>query len=478
MRPKKLSLLILLGVAANTVAAQQSSLPPQGTVAVSFRQPEPTPQPPAPGQPAPAAPAIPDTQPVPAGEVLPVPHAVPADNEAVALPPVHLLTLADFEGMALANNPSIARAAALVRAARGNYIQVGLPPNPSVGYEGQQIGSRGLAEQDGVFVSQEFVRGGKLRLNREVAAKQWAQAEHQLAAQQQRVLTDVRIAYSMVLIAQRQVDLANELLSVAKRTQQVADKLLLGKEVGRGDLVQAELEIGSAEILTNNAANRHMAAWRALAFSAGNPELALQRLDGEVDGPGIERTWEGTVERIISRSPEIGAAVANLEAARWSAQRAMVEKVPNLTVQGLYNFRDQGINGRPDGAIMVGLPLPIWDRNQGRVMQTQNEAAAASRALDQLELSLQQRLATVFERYRNAHFQVQQYRERILPKAQESLTLMQRLYQGGEATYISLLTAQRTYFQTNLNYLESLVTLKTTEAEIEGLLLSGSLENR
>ncbi|HEX5104644.1 MAG TPA: hypothetical protein VFV87_12575, partial [Pirellulaceae bacterium] len=71
-------------------------------------------------------------------------------------------TLADFEQMALAANPSVARAAALVQAARGNYTQVGLPPNPSVGYEGQQLGSGGLAEQDGIFIQQEFVRGGKL----------------------------------------------------------------------------------------------------------------------------------------------------------------------------------------------------------------------------------------------------------------------------------------------------------------------------
>src|SRR5690606_6642877 len=86
-------------------------------------------------------------------EILPAPLRAP---DAINQQP---LTLEDFESMALSANPSVARAAALVQSARGNWVQVGLGPNPIVGYEGQQLGSGGLAEQHGVFIEQEFVRG-------------------------------------------------------------------------------------------------------------------------------------------------------------------------------------------------------------------------------------------------------------------------------------------------------------------------------
>lgn len=406
----------------------------------------------------------------PAAEIIPA--------GPVALPPVKGMTLDDFEAMALTSNPSIARAAALVQAARGNHIQVGLPPNPSVGYEGQQIGSHGLAEQDGVWVTQEFSRGGKLRLNRQVAAQDWKRAEQQLAAQRLRVLTDVRIAYFQVLIAQRQEALSNELLGIARESLRVSNDLLRGKEVGRVDVVQARLEAENADILTQNAQNRRLAAWRSLVAVAGNPELSLQTLSGNLDEDCGSRNWDESLQFVMANSPEVAVAFATLQSARWSVERAMVESTPNVTVQGLYNWRDEGIGGRPDGAITVGIPLPLWDRNQGRIIQAQNEAAAARRALNQLELSLQQRLAGVYERYRNAYIQVEKYRTRILPTAQESLGLMQQLYKGGETPYVNLLTAQRTFSQTNLNYLESLGALKTAEAEIGGLLLSGSLESR
>ena len=49
------------------------------------------------------------------------------------------LTLADLEQMALSNNPTLAQAAAEIRAASARKLQAGLYPNPTVGYQGEQI---------------------------------------------------------------------------------------------------------------------------------------------------------------------------------------------------------------------------------------------------------------------------------------------------------------------------------------------------
>jgi cobalt-zinc-cadmium efflux system outer membrane protein len=102
---------------------------------------------------------------------------------------------------------------------------------------------------------------------------------------------------------------------------------------------------------------------------------------------------------------------------------------------------------------------------------------AAEKAVEQLELALQNRLATVFERYSNARFQVDRYRSNILPAAEETLAVARKLYEAGESNYLALLTAQRSYFQVNLSYLESVLALRTAESEIDGFLLSGSLSS-
>lgn len=401
--------------------------------------------------------------------------AVPPLETLPTTKPQQRLSLDDLEQMALVANPSITRASALVGAARGNWVQVGLPPNPTVGYDGQQIGSRGLAEQHGVLFSQEIVRGGKLRLNRAVAEQELARAQQELAGQQQRVMTDVRISFYHVLLAQRQIDLTENLVRISRQGAMAVDTLFRGKEATRADVLQAQLEVENAQVLATNARNRHQSAWRGLSAVVGNPELPPQALDGDAYAPPQEIDFQESLTRLQTRSPEIAAAVTEIDRARFALERARVEPIPNVSVQGLVNAVDNGIGGRPDGAISLSMPIPVFNRNQGTILRARHEIAAAEQALEQVELGLQSRLAPTFERYANSRNQVERYRNAILPAAQESLDLTRKMYEAGEAGFLALLTAQRTFSQTNLNYLEALRELRTAEAEIDGLLLRDSL---
>ena len=85
-------------------------------------------------------------------------------------------------------------------------------------------------------------------------------------------------------------------------------------------------------------------------------------------------------------------------------------------------------------------------------------------------------MASAFQTYANAHQQVQRYETAILPDAKESLSLIQQGYRQGEFGYLELLTAQRTYFRVNVDYVTALRELWVSSTRIEGLLLSGALQ--
>jgi outer membrane protein TolC len=51
------------------------------------------------------------------------------------------------------------------------------------------------------------------------------------------------------------------------------------------------------------------------------------------------------------------------------------------------------------------------------------------------------------------------------------------MYGAGEANYTALLTAQQTYSQPQINYLDAVRMLRIAEVEIDGLLLKGSLQS-
>ena len=233
----------------------------------------------------------------------------------------------------------------------------------------------------------------------------------------------------------------------------------------------------NTRILAENARNRHDAAWRSLAAVVGDVTLPPQPLLGDAESPAEVLDFEQSLARLLKLSPEISAAAMEVDRARLALERARVEPIPNVNVQGLVNWQDNGIGGKPDGGVAVSIPVPLFNRNQGAISRAEHELIAARQALSETELDLQNRLAPIFEQNANARNQVERYRKIILPAAEEALALTRTTYTSGETNYTALLTAQRTYSQIRLTYLDAVGILRVSEVEIHGLLLRGSLQS-
>jgi cobalt-zinc-cadmium efflux system outer membrane protein len=216
-------------------------------------------------------------------------------------------------------------------------------------------------------------------------------------------------------------------------------------------------------------------AWQRLAAVIGNPDMPPGDVAGDAarDLPLI--TFDAALSRLLSEHPQLAAKYAEIERARWAVSRARAEVVPNLSLQASVQY-DNATNDTIAG-VQMGLPIPILNRNQGGIQQAQGELAAARGALGRLELALRKRLATVFQQYLMAKQQVDRYVEDILPKVDETLRLTTEGYRAEEFNFLQLLTAQRTYFQTHLAYLNALGSMWAASREIDGLLLSDSLES-
>ena len=399
-------------------------------------------------------------------------------KDAPAQPPVEPdvsegLTLENVRALALANHPSIERAWSMYQAAQGNAWQVGLPPNPEAGYLGQQLGSGGQAEQHGLLLQKEFVRGGKLELNRGVAEQDVIRASYEFSAQQQRVTTSVSVAYYEGLIAQRRSELARQLVEIAREGVNTVEQLRKAGESSRSDLLQATLELESAELVVNSASVRHESALRNLTAAIGINELPSSILLGDIEVNSAGLDWTESLERLLAESPEIAIAFANIEKAQREVCRAQVETVPNVTIQGVV-MQDNAIGGRTDGILQITMPIPVLNNNSGAIRKAQAEHFAALKGMEQTKVELRARLSQTYERYTNATQQVDRYRNRIIPTSKESLELVRQGFVQGQFPYLNLLNAQRTFFQTNLQYLDSLRELQIASAEIEGLLLTAS----
>jgi len=388
------------------------------------------------------------------------------------------LTLPQLEQIALANNPTLSEARARVEAIRGKRVQVGLPPNPHVGFSDQQLGSGGQAEQYGIYFGQEVIRGGKLRLNRAVASQEIEIAEHEWSAQQQRVLTDVRLGFYEVLIAQRRVEVCETLLGVADEAMKMTETMFVAKETSQIELIRTQVEQQSARLTLTNARTSNAAAWSRLAAVLGTPEVESRHLIGELESAALDLHAEESLARLLKESPEMGAAIAEVDRARCAVQRACAEPIPNLNLQTVAQY-DNSLDSA-NGNLQMTMPIPWLNRNQGEIRQTRAELMAAQQSLGRIELDLKSRLATVYQQYASARNQVQEYGMQggILDKSKSMLELVQKGAEAGELNYLDLAIAQRQNSQNNLAYVEALGQMCMAFIEIEGLLLKDSLQGR
>lgn len=424
-------------------------------------------------QPSPKGSSPPRVAIVRASSVQPAIESIPP---GVAAPnPAGSLTLADLENMALANNPTLVQATTRIQAAQGRRLQGGLRPNPIVGYQASEVGNEGRVGQQGAFYSQEFVRGGKLALNRAVGTREVAQALQELAAQRLRVLNDVRIEYFNVLVAQRAMELARELTDLGRRGVETTERLFQGQQVGQAEVLQARIESASATITLQNAQNRRAAAWQRLSSVIGVPGMALQTLSGDLTPPLAELDWEESYTRVVAQSPELASARAGVLRARAILERAQAEPIPNVDVQ--LGVQYDNASQYTIGNVQLGVPIPFRNRNQGNIQTAFADVRNAEANIGRIELSLRNRLALAFERYANARNQVDTFTRQILPDARSSLELVSTAYRQGQVNFLALLTAQRTYSQANLAYLQAVQELNASRVAIEGLLLTGSLQD-
>jgi outer membrane protein, heavy metal efflux system len=389
-------------------------------------------------------------------------------------PSVPGMTLAELEEMAQRTNPTLNQAAARVEAARGHCVQVGLYPNPVAGYMGSEIGNSGRAGQQGGFIGQEVVTAGKLQLNQAVAAQEVQQANWAWQAQRQRVLTDVRHSFYEVLVAQRAVELSQQLVRLGDEGVKSTEALMKAKEVARGDVLQARIEADTAKVLLERARNRYLGAWRNLATVVGAADLTPSPLAGNVQDGLPQLDWDATFAQLLAQSPQLASAQVGVTRAQAALSREYAGRIPNVDLQAAVQYD----NSTQDtfASVQVGIPVPLYNRNQGNIRRAQAELIAAQSEVQRVQLALRQRLAVAFEQYTNARYQVEKYSRDILPNAEASLKLTNGGYRQGEYGYLSVLTAQRTFFQTNLTYLDALRELRASATTIEGNLLSGSLQ--
>ena len=412
------------------------------------------------------------------GENLPAPDLL----EGVAARPA--LTLTSFLDPARKSSPTLAQARDLAHRSEAEARQAALYPNPTIGYQGEQIrgGSYAGGEQ-GAYIGQTIVLGGKLGLRRNVFDLE-RQADTTLLDEQTYGLTvDITQAFYTALTAQARVVLRRRLLALAADAVQTVHQLANVGQADAPDILQTEVESEQAKIDYVTAQRDFIAAFRTLAARSGQPNLPLTPLAGELESPP-QFDPDQQLATILQSSPTLKRMQQQVAVAEARLKAAQHESIPDLDLKAGEEYNNErlgspapGLPARatgPQSFASAGITLPLWNRNQGNIEAARAELDRARQQVLEAELTLKATAAPLAQSYLAARFAADRYKTQLIPRAQRAYALYLAKYQNMSEAYPQVLVSQRTLFELQLKYLATLQDAWTNAVALQNFTLKGN----
>jgi outer membrane protein, heavy metal efflux system len=392
------------------------------------------------------------------------------------------LKLENFLAMADGNNPTLQQAAAIIRRSEALARQASSYPNPTVGYEGDQIrgGSYGGGEQGG-FVAQTIVLGGKLTLRRNVYTQQEQSSKLAAEAQRMRVHNDVSQMFYNALSAQQTVLVRGRLVALANDAAQTAHQLANVGQADAPDVLQAEVEAEQAEIDYAIAQRLYIQRFKQLAALAGSPSTQVAPLDAALDAlPQIDPSH--IVDTIVEQGPTVKQAQQQVAVAEARLKDVRREVVPDLQLKAGEQANLEALAdapGKKTGAqsfASAGIELPLWNRNRGNVQAAQADLERATQEVTRAQLSLRRQAEVLLQNYLSSKLEAERYRTALLPRARRAYELYLDKYQQMAQAYPQVIVSQRTLFELEVRYIDSLDRIWQNAIALNNFALQGGLE--
>jgi outer membrane protein, heavy metal efflux system len=156
-----------------------------------------------------------------------------------------------------------------------------------------------------------------------------------------------------------------------------------------------------------------------------------------------------------------------------------VTAVPDVTVQaGLIQDASPPGPNRLVTTVQVGMPVPVWDRNQGGVRQARGNLLRAVEEPHRVRSELTAKVAEAYRRYSENRAVLSLYRTQILPKqVQAYRAAVKRHYAeaGAKVSFIDLINSEQVLVASVNQYFVALAAQWQAVADVAALLQTDDL---
>ncbi len=386
-----------------------------------------------------------------------------------------LLTPAAAVQAALANNRDLAATRVRVQEAKARLQQAGLWPNPELELDGHFDNAFSTEGQHGfaVGINQPFSVSGRIAGQKGVARVEVEHTLAEVADQERRLVGDVRHTFTELFATEEQIklqkfliDLNQELLSatkVAEKQGQVSEKdvnaiLIAWQQVQqRLQVLQTQRQTRLLEL------NRLM----------GQPADHAFVVSGTLEFKTLTDLATFRLENALAHRPDFAAAQLDVSLAQAGQRLAKAERFDDWRI-GVGYERDQSvIEGAPPQSVdqFIGLkltvPLPMFDRKQGRLREMADREDRAQKEVDALKLQISQELADALQRVKTLAPLLESYTPEILKRAEDNVKLVENGYRQGQASIVEVIQSRQQFAELKSGYIDTLRDYQLAVTDLE-----------
>ena len=393
-------------------------------------------------------------------------HEGSLDEQSAA--PTGTLKLEQALGAALLRNPSLAAFSYDVRAAEARVLQARMLPNPEIEVEVAEYDRDGAgfdSAETAVVLGQLFELGGKRRWRTRMAEAAGELAGWDYESKRLDVFTETAQRFTAVIAAQQRLELAGSAVQLAEKTSSaVGERVKAGKEPPlQASKSEAELEMARMEAMGADSVLR--VTRKRLAAMWGMERAEFKGVEGDLDSVLGSIPSLDALRSRLALNPDLARWDAELRLRRAALSSQKAARVPDVTAAiGFQRFEEDGTDSLAFG---VGVPLPLFDRNQGNIAAATHDLSKTGAERSVAELALAAELAEIHAELTTSRQRVVALRGKVVPAMEQAFGAAHEGYKQGKFGFLDMLDAQRGLFEAKGALVDALSDYHTALTDIQ-----------
>lgn len=393
----------------------------------------------------------------PANAVSPAPVSEQATVPSRAL----RLSVNDALGLFISQNLDVLIAKYGIEYRKGQQITAALFPNPvaTIGTfssftQGRTSSNSGALSGQ---IQQLFELAGKRGYRIESAGygSQSAEASFEDAVRQ--LGFTVKDTYYRIQLAQRRLTLAEENRDRFSRILDINTIRFKKGYIAEVDLIRIRLQMVDFQSQVIQSLQEGETARGDLRqLLRLSPKTTLE-LTTDLDFRRIDPDISKLRTAALDLRPDIKARRFTYSQRESDLKLARAYRIPDVTIGAGYAVQGpQGPDNPQQWSLNLGLPLPVFNRNQGGIRQAEVAVQTAEADLNKTVNLVENEVEVAYRNLLQSRRLVEAYVGGVLEDARSTVTIVERAYERGGATILDLLDAARTSRLIQQNYIEAL----------------------